>query len=140
MKKTVLFFFIISLISCHPYKIDYEKFIINQVELKQNQSKDSLFLKVDYTIPPKSFGKKALLVCNSLVVDGNDTIKFHTRSSIGEKHMDCAMISYKHGVNKVFSDTMYSCHSFSDSAKVLVQFTQYKGKKEPTVLFEKLVS
>jgi hypothetical protein len=95
--KIIFALILIFMFACKSrYHIDFAKITLEKVELKKNQSFDSLQLNFTLKIPPKSVGKKGLVVILPMIINESDTLKFKTMTLAGEGvDDDCGSIPYK---------------------------------------------
>jgi hypothetical protein len=69
--------------------VQYQNFEFQKLDINLNNNKDSLSLAYELNFPPKSIGKKTIVVLTPIFILNQDSIKFHTNSIFGEMEMDC---------------------------------------------------
>jgi len=130
----------VLLLSCNKrFYVDFTKITFEKIELTKIGSTDSIHLELGYSFAPKSFGKKAIVVCQPVIIDHKDTIKFHTSTSPGEKYVDATIVFYKEGGYGGLIDTLKLPKLLSDSAMFKILFTYYKGGEKPVVVYQKKI-
>jgi len=120
------------------FLVHYQKFKLQKIDIKLTEKKDSLSLFYEIDFPPKSFGKKAIVVFQPLLILKNDTIFFKTNTIEGEKYDDGLAIQYQLNCGTRFYDTIRIPETLEEKGilKILI-YGYYKNGGKKISIYEK---
>jgi hypothetical protein len=145
LKNSYYFFIVVALLiftCCNKnFMVRYQKIELTKTDIALNQTRDSLSLDFDMYFPPKSVGKKVIIIFQPLLILSRDTIKYQTITLTGEKLFDGTSIGYKIGARIGFYNIIMLPINESASGIIRIYiYGIYKGGDKQFTMFDKEIS